>query len=174
MIARFRQNFPRLTDEEVKSVYQQTATHALKVETDCNKSCLNEIRELIRNCSVLDVGCGTGAISQLGGYSRYVGVDFVAHSLWDELSSENCLFGQIDAHRLRYESNSFDVVICTHVLEHLRDPVTAIKELTRTAKDKVVIVVPRERPYQAGFNLHVNFLHTSGRLRDFWIRILWT
>jgi len=40
--------------------------------------------------------------------------------------------------------NSYDVVICLEVLEHLENPKAALKELCRISKSKVIISTPRE------------------------------
>lgn len=44
----------------------------------------------------------------------------------------------------------------THTLEHVRDLVSAIRELRRVAK-RMILIVPRQRPYKYTFDLHLNF-----------------
>ena len=73
---------------------------------------------------VLDVGCGPkpyypffAAIS-----SEYIGVDVVANPAAE-------LLGPVEA--LPVEDASFDVVLCTQVLEHCDDPAQAVRELRR-------------------------------------------
>ena len=39
-----------------------------------------------------------------------------------------------DIHHMPFGSNTFDVVLCNHVLEHVRDDIQAIKEITRVLK----------------------------------------
>lgn len=39
-----------------------------------------------------------------------------------------------DIHHMPFESNSFHVVLCNHVLEHVADDIQAIKEITRVLK----------------------------------------
>jgi len=51
-----------------------------------------------------------------------------------------------DLHSLSYGDRSFDIVLCSQVLEHVADPVRAIAELKRVAKKKLIISVPNE-PY---------------------------
>jgi len=45
---------------------------------------------------------------------------------------------------LKFENNSFDLIICSHVLEHIQDDKQAIKELFRVLNEKGVcyIIVP--------------------------------
>jgi SAM-dependent methyltransferase len=47
-----------------------------------------------------------------------------------------------DITRLPFEDQSFDLVVCSEVLEHVPDDTQALKELLRVAKSKVLITVP--------------------------------
>jgi hypothetical protein len=46
---------------------------------------------------------------------------------------------------------------CTHVLEHILDYRAAISELRRVTRERLIIVVPREREGIYTFNPHFNF-----------------
>jgi SAM-dependent methyltransferase len=73
---------------------------------------------------VLDVGCGVKPyypfFASLA--SEYVGVDVVENPAAE-------LLGPVEA--LPVEDGSFDVVLCTQVLEHCDDPAQAVHELRR-------------------------------------------
>ena len=56
-----------------------------------------------------------------------------------------------------FKDTEFDTVISAHTIEHITDPTTAINELRRIAKKKIIIILPCQRPYQYTFDLHVNF-----------------
>jgi SAM-dependent methyltransferase len=73
---------------------------------------------------VLDVGCGPKPYYPFFAEraSEYVGVDVV-----DNPAAE--LRGSVES--LPVEDGSFDVVLCTQVLEHCDDPVQAVRELRR-------------------------------------------
>jgi SAM-dependent methyltransferase len=76
--------------------------------------------------SLLDVGCGDKPYEPLfAGASPYVGFDIPGN-----LSAE--LTGSIEA--IPAEDSSFDAVICIQVLEHVRDPAAAVRELHRVVK----------------------------------------
>ncbi|AQQ09979.1 bifunctional 3-demethylubiquinone-9 3-methyltransferase/ 2-octaprenyl-6-hydroxy phenol methylase [Sedimentisphaera cyanobacteriorum] len=45
---------------------------------------------------------------------------------------------------LSFDDSSFDIVICLQVLEHVPDPVKAMKELKRVARKQLIITVPNE------------------------------
>ena len=72
---------------------------------------------------VLDVGCGRKPYYPFfAGAATYVGVDVQENPHAD-------LHGPIEA--LPVEDGSFDVVLCTQVLEHVADPAAAVSELHR-------------------------------------------
>jgi hypothetical protein len=73
---------------------------------------------------VLDVGCGVKPYyPYFAPYAdSYVGVDVVENPAAD-------LLGSVEA--LPVEDDSFDVVLCTQVLEHCDDPSRAVAELRR-------------------------------------------
>ena len=72
---------------------------------------------------VLDVGCGLKPYYPFfENAAAYVGVDVVESPMTD-------IVGAIEA--LPVEDASFDVVLCTQVLEHVDDPPLAVRELHR-------------------------------------------
>jgi SAM-dependent methyltransferase len=152
----FRRDFGRMSDEEVQQIYARLTKRALKVQTDLNESCIKRIRDLANKKDLLDVGCGTGALSTLLDTDSYTGIDFVHHQIWSEMESTSTKFFEGQVEQLPFDDKSFDLVVCAHVLEHVREPVRVLKELIRCSRGKVVVVLPRERSYVAGFNLHVH------------------
>ena len=58
---------------------------------------------------------------------------------------------------LPFPDKSFDIVVCTHTLEHILDLKKAIHELKRVAKKQLIIVTPRQKYYYYTLDLHVNF-----------------
>ena len=66
-------------------------------------------------------------------------------------------FKQENIQTLSFEDNAFDTVICTHTLEHVQDIMGAIQELRRVTKRRLIIVVPKQRPYLYTFDLHLHF-----------------
>jgi SAM-dependent methyltransferase len=77
---------------------------------------------------ILDVGCGVKPyypfFARVAG--SYVGVDVVENPAAD-------LLGSVE--ELPIEDGSFDVVLCTQVLEHSDDPAQAVRELRRVTAD---------------------------------------
>ena len=72
---------------------------------------------------VLDLGCGNSPYASL--FSNRVGFDFEMNRGVDVIG---------DAHNLPFENESFDMILCSEVLEHLIDPKKAISEMNRVLK----------------------------------------
>lgn len=109
--------------------------------------------------SILDIGCGPGTITadlaELVPEGKVVGVDAVEAVL--ERAREhvagrsnitNCTFEVADANALPYPDDSFDVVFCHQVLQHVQDPVGILREMKRVAKPGG-IVAAREADYKS-------------------------
>jgi len=101
--------------------------------------------------SVLDCGCGPGSIP-LGIAARVapgevVGIDFApsqverAKAAASQRGHRNVQFDTGDAYSLPFESGRFDRVFSHALMEHLADPVTALRELCRTLRPGGVIGV---------------------------------
>ena len=99
--------------------------------------------------SVLDVGCGEGFTldrlqkEKIG--KTYEGLEYSKEAI--KLGKElypNLNIRQGDIYQLPYRNNSFDLVICTEVLEHLEDPRKALKELIRVSNRFILLSVPNE------------------------------
>jgi SAM-dependent methyltransferase len=55
---------------------------------------------------------------------------------------------KMDIHSIPFNEHAFDMVICNHVLEHVRDDITAVREISRVLKPGglAVLQVPFFRP----------------------------
>ena len=85
-----------------------------------------QAQERVTGYRVLDVGCGVKPYYPFfaARASAYVGVDVVPNPAAE-------LLGPVEA--LPVEDGSFDLVLCTQVLEHCDDPAQAVRELRRVA-----------------------------------------
>lgn len=103
----------------------------------------------LRPISILDVGCGEGFTlkklqeKKIG--KKNEGIDYstdaikIGKKLYPGLT-----LSRGDIYNLKYADNSFDVIICTEVLEHLDDPKKAIQEMKRVASKHLIVSVPNE------------------------------
>jgi 2-polyprenyl-3-methyl-5-hydroxy-6-metoxy-1,4-benzoquinol methylase len=98
---------------------------------------------------ILDVGCGVGMVlrqlratsEELDLYGCDVRMDFLPTAR--QLAERSALFaGSI--YQLPLPSRSYDLVICTEVLEHLDNPEQALSELRRVARRYCLVSVPNE------------------------------
>lgn len=62
----------------------------------------------------------------------------------------NLTFREGSAYELPYRDNSFDLIICTEVLEHLDEPVRVIKGALRVSRKYILISVPNEPFFMLG------------------------
>jgi 2-polyprenyl-3-methyl-5-hydroxy-6-metoxy-1,4-benzoquinol methylase len=114
--------------------------------------------------SILDVGCGRGlgmAYWMTKGFSTVWGCD-VSETMIEECRKLGLPCREVDLNQphllLPYLPNGFDIVISTHVLEHVTNPAVVVKELYRVAKELVMIVVPRGRSYWS--KGHINLFNS--------------
>lgn len=99
--------------------------------------------------SVLDVGCGEGFTlnrlkeEKIG--THLEGVDFLKTAIdLGKKTYPNLTLIQADIYKLPYKNKSFDLVLCTEVLEHLEDPQKALLELKRVSSNYLLLSVPNE------------------------------
>lgn len=97
---------------------------------------------------ILEVGCGEGYLivdvfSQCSSIHEIAACDLESGQLLPEVHSL-AQFYQCSAYDLPFDDDSFDLVCCLEVLEHLDDPDAALREICRVARDQVLISVPRE------------------------------
>ncbi len=93
---------------------------------------------------VLDVGCGYGGLSivlaELRPDLHITGLDIESTALESaaqyarQRELANMTFEQGDAHRLKYEDNRFDAVVCQTLLTHVGDAEAVVREMARVLK----------------------------------------
>lgn len=107
-----------------------------------------------RDLTILDIGCGTGAMSaKLEQFGTVVSADFSPLAL--EYSRRRSLkrLCAADAMRLPFRTGSFDAIIALDILEHLPDDEAALREFHRVLKPggHVIASVPA---YQSLWSPH--------------------
>ena len=106
------------------------------VTHDIDNFVVSSVSELGPEKLVLDAGAGECRFKDLLKDVQYVAVD----TGWGDIAwnySKIDVAGNVD--ELPFESNVFDIVICTQVLEHVKEPQLVINELFRTLKTGGVI-----------------------------------
>ena len=104
---------------------------------------------------VCDVGCGEGfLLKQVGKAKKIVGfeISITALNRSKEILKErpDIITVKADAQKIPVANESFDIVLCCEMLEHLPDPTIVIKEVHRILRNggKFVIAVPNEKGSQ--------------------------
>ncbi len=98
--------------------------------------------------SVLEVGCGTGAVlSSLETSAALHGLDLDAGALAECRRVSNASLTRGDAHDLPYRNESFDIVYCHFLLLWIKEPLKAIYEMKRVTKSKGHILAFAEPDY---------------------------
>ncbi|QQG43496.1 MAG: class I SAM-dependent methyltransferase [Candidatus Daviesbacteria bacterium] len=90
----------------------------------------------LKNLSVLDIGASSGIIDHFLAqhFKEVTGADIDEKAIKfakESFKRKNLKFEIADAMNLKYKNNSFDVVICTHVYEHVPHPKKLFTEIRR-------------------------------------------
>ena len=99
--------------------------------------------------SILDAGCGEGftmnKLKENGIGERIEGIEYSNEAIFfGKKLFPSLIIKQRSIYELPYADNSFDLVTCTEVLEHLDNPQKAIKEMLRVSKKYLILSVPNE------------------------------
>ena len=169
----FRENYNNGLIPDLSKLYMKNSDMYIErtsKDTDINSFHIELIKENVYTSqpkSVLDVGCGTGYLLELLDQKlencNLLGIDFSSPSYTQDYDRNEVRFisGDIKENLKSLESNSFDLVICAHVLEHLSNPQEIIIEMRRICKKRLILICPLEKPYKWGLNYHVQFFASS-------------
>ncbi len=116
-------------------------------------------RYAVAGTSVLDIGCGTGAIMDFVRSKNYTveGVDMSENAL-QYCRKKNLTVHHGFAEKLPFQNSSFDVVIASDVLEHITDDAAAVQEVARVLKPGGIFIVTVPA-HQSLFSYHDHALH---------------
>lgn len=118
--------------------------------------------------SILDVGCGNGALSNfLDDKYDILGIDQSTEAL--KFFKNRKLIGSISS--MTFEDKSFDLVICSDVLEHLDGDnfQLTVEELARVSKKYLLVISPNDEDLRENLALCRNCgkeFHINSHLRS--------
>lgn len=116
--------------------------------------------------SALDAGCGEGeTLVRLAGLlpPRVAAVDVSEEAVRfaaQRLPSVDVARHSIE--NLPFADDSFELVVCLEVLEHLSEPEAALAELARVSAGHLVVSVPHEPWFRVGSLLRGNYMGSLG------------
>ncbi len=138
-------------------------------EQDLSPDDLRRIGEQVGRCAtLLDAGCGDGyLLESLAGQAdvRYgldlsgVGLRRARERLGPDI---HLVQGFLES--LPFEDDAFEVVVSTHVLEHVKHLDKAAAELIRVARRRVIVLVPSQEPMTYTEDYHLHYFPRQGRL----------
>lgn len=153
----FKERVSAMEEADVNRYYTILADTFMKRDTDLNDESIMYIKKITKECKgeILDAACGKGYLASLLNKegAKITALDIVI----PEKKEKGIQYVRGSLTNLPFESDSFEAVICTHALEHIRDIDSALKELRRVCRKKLIIVVPRQREYKYTFDLHIHF-----------------
>lgn len=123
----------------------------------------NVAQSLPKGSLILDAGAGESVYKKLFSHCHYKAIDLaVGESRWNYANLDYVA----PLHEMPIESNMFDAVLCTQVLEHLEWPRESVKEMFRVLKPggKLFMTVPMAHPeHQTPYDF---FRYTSYGLKS--------
>ncbi len=156
-----------LAESEIRAFYRKyhdaihdkrlDSPHPLRryVHRSLHTSTLECVREFAEpGARVLDAGCGEGALAidiaaMLDPQASVVGIDLsepniaaAQRRVRDPRDGAKVNFHVADLELLPYEDDSFEIVVSSHVLEHLPNFERGLTELRRVSRDVVVFGLP--------------------------------
>lgn len=116
--------------------------------------------------STLDAGCGEGeSLARLGSSlgANTTAIDLSADAVEFTARRHPAVeVTQQSVDDLPFADDSFELVLCLEVFEHLADPGAGLAELSRVAARDVVVSVPHEPWFRIGSLLRGNYLRGVG------------
>ena len=174
------------TNDELNSYYASTYRAEYQfafirpTKTHRNKKMREAIRRMVRINQVLkpdapkrtlDFGCGSGElVSHLASCGHEAhgfeqGIDFSSYAKEQiETGRDNATIHSGSWREMKFSAARFDIITCLHVLEHLNEPIAALKKINEWLADDGVLYLetPDMQSYSLkGFDVF-HFAHVLG------------
>jgi ubiquinone/menaquinone biosynthesis C-methylase UbiE len=108
---------------------------------------------------ILEIGPGAGAMTTR---LRSAGHEVWTLDIYPGSAAKQHLQGTVE--RIPLPDKSFDVIVLAHVIEHSRSLTRAFLEMERVARERVLMVTPRQRFFRWTFDYHLHFFYSGDHL----------
>ena len=137
---------------------------SMRVQKNIYSYLYERIGEVAKGKVVLELATGPGMIARhiASSAKSVVATDLAPKMIETALKAknpENLSFEVADATSLRFEDNSFDVVVIANALHIIPNPEKALAEIRRVLKDDGLLVAP-------------NFFFRAGGVKNLWQKML--
>jgi SAM-dependent methyltransferase len=137
---------------KIKTKFLALTSPVYYLQRDLDQLTCHEIAKHESNNSYwLDLGCGLKPYESEFKKSKYIGIDVEHSGRNSGLKKPDLFFNGVN---IPFEDKTFNGVLCTQVLEHVKDPNSLMKEIHRVLipEGKIIVSVPfiyreHEEPY---------------------------
>ena len=127
-----------------------------------------QANKIPKGSKVLDIGAGGCPHREKFNHCKYFTQDFTQLSDLQIQNQEG--YGRIDfvsdILEIPVPDKSYDAILCTEVIEHIPDPISAIQEMSRILKPGGILLITA--PLQSG--LHQEPYHFYGGYTKYWYK----
>lgn len=128
---------------------------------------ISDLIEISGQLKILDCGCGEGIVANYllaeNPKRSIYGLDLNKKSIAiAKKENPRASFKVGSVYKIPFRSNSFPLLLCTEVLEHLDSPHKALAELKRVSSRYVIISVPSEPFFRLSNLVRLKYLSRFG------------
>jgi SAM-dependent methyltransferase len=151
----------RMSPEEFSAAYEGVKGQYAERESDTTPA---QADWLVANLGkapvkVLEIGPGNGTLTER---LRKAGHDVWVVDIHPGATDDHYAQGTVE--KIPLADKSVDVIVLAHVIEHVVSLTRAFLELERVARDRVLIVTPKQRFFRWTFDYHLHFFYSADHL----------
>jgi len=168
----FKEECKKYSDEEWAELYDSLFTNRIR-EDDLTRNQKKYTLKNILGPSVLEIGCGGGTMIEeiiLNKKAKRIVGNDISPKIIKFLNKKFSKFPYVSFLQgdfLKLEiKEKFDTVLCLHTLEHIGNVERAVNLMIKTAKKRIIIIVPNEYPHLYPPNYHLHFFNQTNSVTE--------
>ena len=163
-VMNFKKDVFYMSEQEYTDLYKNISIRAKGRPTDMNNASIEHIIAHADKSAetLLDVGSGRGYF--LNVLADRTPFKLTGTDMADDIPGLKADYKKGYIEKLPFPDKSFDIVTCTHTIEHIINLKQAMDELKRVARKQLIIVTPCQKYNFYTLDLHVNFFPTKEML----------